>query len=59
VATAGPRVWPEGFSYTPQPDGSGLLVGKVGRPDDLKTWIAGFNGEAVLLPSGAHKRDNS
>ena len=50
--TAGERVWPAGFTYTLQPDGSGLLVGKVGMLDDLKAWIAGFSGAATLLEGG-------
>jgi hypothetical protein len=47
--TADERVWPEGFRYTPQTDGSGLLVGKVGMLDDLRPWIASLGGAAALL----------
>lgn len=48
--TAGEKIWPEGFTYTPQTDGSGLLVGQVSHMDDLVAWAGSFDGEAIILP---------
>lgn len=42
--TASERIWPVGFRYTPQVDGSGVLVGRVGRMQDLLAWIASCEG---------------
>jgi predicted DNA-binding transcriptional regulator YafY len=50
--TAGERVWPIGFTYTPQGEGKGVLAGSVSKLDDLLAWIAAIGGDATILPDG-------
>jgi predicted DNA-binding transcriptional regulator YafY len=48
--TAGERVWPVGFTYTPQGESKGVLAGKLSKLDDLLAWVAAIGGEATILP---------
>ncbi len=49
AATASEKRWPPGFLYSPQDDGSGLLVGRVSQMDDVLVWVASTGGEASIL----------
>lgn len=57
--TASERNWPDGFTYTPQQDGSGILAGQLSKLHDLLAWIAAVGGDATILqnsPSPSKKR---
>src|SRR6185437_5200528 len=47
---ASEKKWPRGFVYRIESDGSGLLVGQVSRMEDVLTWVASLDGDAVLVP---------
>lgn len=50
AATAGERVWPNGFRYKPAADGSGgVLEGTIANMDDLLFWIGAQRGDAELI----------
>jgi proteasome accessory factor B len=50
--TAGERIWPDGFTYTPKSNGTGILAGQVSKLNDLLAWVAAIGGDATILPDG-------
>ena len=50
--TAGERIWPGGFTYTPSSDGTGVLADQVSKLDDLIAWVAAVGGDATILSDG-------
>jgi predicted DNA-binding transcriptional regulator YafY len=51
--TAGERNWPNGFTYRPNEDGTGILTGRVSKLDDILAWVGSVGGEAAILPDVA------
>ena len=46
--TVSERVWPKGFTYVANKDGTVTLTGKIGKLDDLLAWVAAAGGDAVI-----------
>jgi len=56
--TASERIWPDGFTYTSQALGKGVLSGQTVHLEDLLSWLASIGGDAEILPAAprrAHK----